>query len=689
MIVQCPSCSKRYRVNDANIPASGGKIRCPECSHAFVVYPEPAPEPSEQLEPGEKTSVAQRPNMKELLNTMQSGEEGDEEVAKTEVMSGTELPDFDNLFEGQDIPQDQTTEIDNPLGALRAAMAAKEAREAASVPQEDDLKTEQLSSDIVEKSLGNVRGQADSAPPIDDGDKSATEVTPPSMLDDVPMPEHQQRASVPNTPTPPPNSPGPDSPPSTPGFSQSPSNSPGGPPNNPPPGGPSAGGPGSSPSTRFSSTPAGGQNKPNPGASPSGPGGGPSGPPSGPGPAPSGPGAAPSGPGPAPSGPAAGGTGGADPNHDGPWKLETNFGLTYEFADNESLKNWLSSRDDLDGYKLSTDGDQFFPLGDFPQIQQTSAPGSGGQQQMASTGEQSTLPDSPSQSSPGAAPSGAGSQAGQQPFSTGQNPSLPGGGGAGSVPGRSPSQSGSGPLPPPSSGPGGGGHSPFRTASTPGVNVGPEPPGPGGAPEPGPPSKEKINPGEKFQPPSRDSALLNGVLWGAFVLLGAAAVVLALQLLGVIDLIDEEATEEEAQPVEEFIVDDDEELEVVEGEDDSEARRNREVNRLLESARGDMESNRLASALERIERARAMDPERIQVYEMKAEVHTELGEDEEAEELRERAEELRAEELRAEELRAEEAAAEESDDDDQGEEEEEDDQGEEEEDDQGEEEEEE
>ncbi len=219
--------------------------------------------------------------------------------------------------------------------------------------------------------------------------------------------------------------------------------------------------------------------------------------------------------------------------------------------------------------------------------------------------------------------------------------------------------------------------------------MGPEPPGPGGAPEPGPPSKEKINPGEKFQPPSRDSALLNGVLWGAFVLLGAAAVVLALQLLGVIDLIDEEATEEEAQPVEEFIVDDDEELEVVEGEDDSEARRNREVNRLLESARGDMESNRLASALERIERARAMDPERIQVYEMKAEVHTELGEDEEAEELRERAEELRAEELRAEELRAEEAAAEESDDDDQGEEEEEDDQGEEEEDDQGEEEEEE
>jgi predicted Zn finger-like uncharacterized protein len=140
MIVQCPSCSKRYRVNDANIPPSGGKIRCPECSHAFVVYPEAPANPAGYDAPGEKTSVAQAPNMQELLRGMQQGGAGagapqEEDVAKTEVMSGAELPDFGSLF-GGDGP-DQTTEMQNPLapgGVLSA---------------EDDLATQELTGDKV------------------------------------------------------------------------------------------------------------------------------------------------------------------------------------------------------------------------------------------------------------------------------------------------------------------------------------------------------------------------------------------------------------------------------------------------------------------------------------------------------------------------------------------------------------
>ena len=167
---------------------------------------------------------------------------------------------------------------------------------------------------------------------------------------------------------------------------------------------------------------------------------------------------------------------------------------------------------------------------------------------------------------------------------------------------------------------------------------------PAGAPGPqaGPDAeKEVINPNEMYRPPSRDSALLNGILWGAFVVLGIAAVVLALQLVGVIDLIgdDEEPQEFPEREFQRQVVEEPE----VEAEDDGEARSQRmrrEVDRLVESARADIESNRLGSALERLERAIDIDPERVVLYEMKAEIHDDLGEEDEAEALRTHAEEL-------------------------------------------------
>ena len=40
MIVTCPQCSARYKLDPSKISARGAKITCPRCRHVFVVYPE-------------------------------------------------------------------------------------------------------------------------------------------------------------------------------------------------------------------------------------------------------------------------------------------------------------------------------------------------------------------------------------------------------------------------------------------------------------------------------------------------------------------------------------------------------------------------------------------------------------------------------------------------------------------------
>ena len=40
MIVTCPACSARYKINESKIQGSGAKITCPRCGHRFVVYPD-------------------------------------------------------------------------------------------------------------------------------------------------------------------------------------------------------------------------------------------------------------------------------------------------------------------------------------------------------------------------------------------------------------------------------------------------------------------------------------------------------------------------------------------------------------------------------------------------------------------------------------------------------------------------
>ena len=54
MVITCPSCSARYRLNPDKIQGRGAKITCPKCTHVFVVFtdqdeaaspPEPPPQP--------------------------------------------------------------------------------------------------------------------------------------------------------------------------------------------------------------------------------------------------------------------------------------------------------------------------------------------------------------------------------------------------------------------------------------------------------------------------------------------------------------------------------------------------------------------------------------------------------------------------------------------------------------------
>lgn len=44
MIVTCPSCNSRYKINADKITGRGAKITCPKCSHRFVVYNETSKE---------------------------------------------------------------------------------------------------------------------------------------------------------------------------------------------------------------------------------------------------------------------------------------------------------------------------------------------------------------------------------------------------------------------------------------------------------------------------------------------------------------------------------------------------------------------------------------------------------------------------------------------------------------------
>lgn len=54
--------------------------------------------------------------------------------------------------------------------------------------------------------------------------------------------------------------------------------------------------------------------------------------------------------------------------HDGPWKVKARHGLSYEFPDTASLREWMVERENFDNLRLSPDGTNYFELSSFPQV---------------------------------------------------------------------------------------------------------------------------------------------------------------------------------------------------------------------------------------------------------------------------------------------------------------------------------
>lgn len=508
MIVQCPACSSRYRVNASNIPSTGGKIRCPSCQHAFVVYPEAAaapaaPAPSSYDE--DKTSIASRPDLQQLLHNFQQGQgqasAHQEDVGATEIMSGDALPNFADMFGAGNQAQDAddgTVEMQNPLAFIKQWEQGH-----AQQPDDDEEDATQIAFPDFDF---NAFNQPPAAKPQGFGAQQ------PQRPPVASQPPKAQPAASPFKP----GSFGGDDP--------------------------------------F----AGGSTQESP--SPFSQGGSPFGAPAQP--AQAMPQGAPPMGAPAADGP--------DPNHGGPWKLKTNFGLTYEFVDTQNLLQWMSSRDELDGYMLSGGDEQFFPVKDFPQIAQGLAAGG-----RSRTSKPSNL-------------------------STGPIPSV-----------------GGGPAPNP-------------------VNFGPVPnQGFGAAPNlPGP--RGDLIQNNNFQPPSRDAAW-NKVLWVVFILLFFGAVAIALQLSGIVDLKGmvlgtppPPVTTPTPPPTPTPTPTPQEEEPVLKADES-------EVEALLKDARRAIKNNKLPSAKDKLEAAKLLAPERVEVYQMLADVHEQLGEAEQAKKAREKA----------------------------------------------------
>jgi flagellar basal body-associated protein FliL len=482
-----------------------------------------------------------------------------EEEGATEIMSGDSIPDFASMFNGGGPPEDGTVEMQNPLELLQKAgwNAPGGGAPGVGAPEEDGA-TEIVSADMVFGGGPPPGGQqAGGAPaPGQPRPRSKTQFGGWNAQD-VAAAGAQQAQPAPQQPAP-----------------QQPALSP------PQPAGGFGGG------DPFAGVDMGG-----PVPTPEQP--------------------------PAPAAPAA--AAGPNPNHQGPWKLKTSFGLTYEFQDTKSLLGWMSSRDDLSGYSLSEGTESFYPIEQFPQVMGQLS-GAGARSLSGQVGAVSPTP----------APAPAGGQAG----GFGGQP----GGGFGGQPGGFGGQ------------PGGfgdaAGGQPGGFGGQPGGFGGPM----GGAEPPRQPGQKIEN--NEFKPPSKSKGKsLTAILVALFLVFGGVAIVFSLHLAKIIDikaLISGEPAqvEQPEQPsgVEAKAPDDGAEAaggdEVEEPEIDEATKK--EVDQMISDARDELENNKLMSALSKLKTAKMLDPNRFEVYDMLADVHEQMGEADKAAEVREEVKKLRA-----------------------------------------------
>ncbi|AWV90566.1 zinc-ribbon domain-containing protein [Bradymonas sediminis] len=541
MIVQCPNCDSRYRVKDANVPASGGKITCPSCKHKFIVYPDTPDAPdTEALDAFEdKTSVAKAPALRDLVNQMAPSSDwaNDDVGAATEVMSAPDIPKALG-FGGQNDSVDGTVEMSNPdIARLRAQHEPDD-------EADDFASTEIISGDTFDHMVFNDPTPAQNV----DSNSDTREHAP--LRTQLEASAHTERLAPEENPfahaSPPPKSP--------PQPQHAPANT----------------------------TPA----QP---AAPSMPA------------PPSIPSSQPAQPGPDEA--SAPETFGPNATHEGPWKLKTNFGLIYEFSDNDSLQNWLASREELDGYELAGDAD-YYPVSAWPQFQRKPAA-------RKRTFAMSAIPTHP--------PLG-------NPLPGAPAPSAPGA---------------------PTSGP-------FDQASftpQPGSTT-PQPPSPGAqgweSPSPAPPRKI-ITPTDSHA--SSGGSKANLILWPIAGLLFAVGVLLAVQVLGVYDIKSAILGEAPATPVDQPVAapndapaPDSPSAEAQAAPDSAEAVSPdvaKAVDRLIADAELAIENNRLQSASVKLNNAKLLEPKRVAIYVLFVKVYTEMGRTEDAATAQKTLDELR------------------------------------------------
>ena len=603
MIVQCPACNARYRIRDANIPASGGKIRCPSCGHSFVVYPE-----------------VKKPSLSEMASSMASDD------GATAVVSGADvakLQQYQALKEDlADSVGDGTVEIKNPMEfweqlQKERGLGKKPAPAAAPLPaaapfpaaseEHSDAYDEDDASPTEVVSAANLSFPFPSKPQAPASGPKPSIPSPYSTPDPVGAPTMPLQAVGGPSTVPTPAVGGYSAP--DPGFSAPPVSKPSGlptpafpsSPNTPAQGSPHTPAPYAPMSTQGQAqVPASqggyGVQASGGGFAPAAPQGGftpqaPLGAPS----APNLMGGTTPGFGPpmgAPAtsssdilaaieevsaahddGPSPGQQG--DPNHAGPWKLKTNFGLTYEFPDTASLSSWLSSRDELDGYMLSATGDVFLELDAFPQLKRSeSAPS----RRMASSGFNSNA--NPPAAQPGMP---------QNPFTA-------------------PPASGSGQF------------TPMASAA----------------------QGERVT-NTEYRPPSRN-AKGNKILWLVFFFLLLTCGAIAVQTFGVFDIIGlvNGGPTEAAPVVEKAPVVDEKAHEQAAAEESDEDGDAEEIERVLKKVRRAFKANRLPAALDSLETVEMLDPNRIELHEMKAKIYKEMGQEEDAARAEKKVEELKS-----------------------------------------------
>lgn len=622
MIVQCPNCDARYRVNATAVPATGGRITCPSCQHIFIVYPEREPLSSLQSSgpsDADKTSVTQRPDLQQLVQRMRQQEEDEPDTTvltdmmagETEVVSSEDLTEADNLR--AQIIDDGTVEMRNPLLFAEAFLDDTQHIGAdnlsgafeTEVLDDDDLEDMELVHDtaVMEPEVGRdikLPGRSP-GPALTDrprvtlpnvSSRAKTEASRPG-----PRREEERVRSAPRLPRP-----GPGAPDHSGLFADAPARRPR----------PAADRSGSfpargaqpargtirgasarateprepAPDTQRMSPRAQRPKPPAPAEEPLFP-------------APSRPERRPEAR-PEPSGP--------DPAHDGPWKLKTEFGLVYEFSDTTSLLNWLVGRDALDSYQLAGAAD-FYPLMNWPQLEQDRRIG----------GRKSTI-------------LGIGAvdiSAGAPPPRTNTPAPTP-------TPAPAPPPEDSAPKPAPELG--------SWDSAIPQDPFQPAHPIPGHTP----PAPAKVAPAPQS---SAAEGSTHWFLWPVAGVLFAVVVILAVDVFEIYDvrgaLFDKSSKDApfappagdlQAPPSAEASA----EEQLAAEASDPERAVTKEVDRMITDAREAIADNRLRSANMRLNNAKLLSPDRVEIYELLEDVFEKMGSTEQADAARQKAEELRA-----------------------------------------------